>query len=451
MADNSVAGPVSDLEFSRAMGPLSPDRQVAVAVSGGADSMALLHLTRRWLMGLEAAGPPADLTAMTVDHGLRAASAAEAQQVAVWCQALGVSHQILHWRGSKPQSDIQAAARQARYTLLTQACRQINIRCLLLGHQFEDQAENFLLRLGRGSGVDGLAAMAPVREWNGVRLLRPLLGFSGQRLRATLEAFAQPWLEDPSNRDPRFARVRARAALAGLADAGISPERLVATAQRMRRVRAALEQATAQLVQDAVQWDQAGFASLCLDALFAAPEEIGLRALARVLMGVGGQEYPPRLQQLERLFAWLRQRPVRGGRTLSGCGILPRRKKILVVRELAALGPDISLSPGEEGIWDKRFEVRLSETVRSASGMAPCTVRGLGSAGLRQLRRVMPANAPIRLVCQGLPGLWKEEKLLAAPHLGFLDPVFAADATFEVKFSPGNALQPDQDFGEGKA
>lgn len=119
MADILNAAPVSELEFAGALQALSPQTPIAVAVSGGADSMALLHLTCRWL---DANSQRDSLLALTVDHGLRDASAGEARQVAGWCQALGVSHQILHWRGDKPHSDIQAAARQARYALLTEAC-----------------------------------------------------------------------------------------------------------------------------------------------------------------------------------------------------------------------------------------------------------------------------------------------------------------------------------------
>ncbi len=446
MADISNTAPVSDLEFSGALLALLPETPIAVAVSGGADSMALLRLTRDWL---KTNSSQVNLLALTVDHGLRDASEAEAQQVAGWCQSLGVSHQILYWRGAKPQSDIQAAARQARYALLTEACRQEGINCLLLGHQFEDQAETFLMRLGRGSGVDGLAAMESVRELNGVRLLRPLLGFSRQRLRTTLGAIGQKWIEDPSNNDQRFARVRVRGVLEDLGHAGISPSRLVATAQRMRRVRTALEHATAQLMREAVQWEKAGFAILHLAPLLAAPEEISLRLLVKLLMAVGGQEYPPRLVRLERLYGWLQQEPKTGGRTLAGCSILAQGGAILVARELAAVGPEIALSPGAYSIWDKRFQVRLGES-GDPRGMTWCTVRQVGNEGLLQLRGALPKKLPPRIICQTIPGFWRGQKLMAAPHLGFLDPACKMmEVAFDAQFSPGNMLLPDNMTGQG--
>ncbi|MEQ1890796.1 MAG: tRNA lysidine(34) synthetase TilS [Alphaproteobacteria bacterium] len=439
MADTSNAAPVRDLEFAGEMAALCPETPIAVAVSGGADSMALLLLTSTWM---KAGAQQSGLCALTVDHGLRDGSAAEAQQVADWCQSIGVTHRILHWHGAKPSSDIQAQARRARYSLMSDYCRQHGVRSLLLGHQYEDQAETFLLRLGRGSGVDGLAAMAPSLEWNGVRFLRPLLAYSRQRLQATLLALGQPWIEDPSNQNPRFARVRARGVLTVLEDAGISAARIVGTAHRMRRVRAALEQATAQLMKEAVQWDQAGFAELRLAALFIAPEEIGLRALARILTIVGGQEYPPRLLRLERLFAWLRQNPFTGGRTLSGCRIIPRKDRILIVREPAAIGPEITLSAGEAAVWDNRFFVRLIQyaSVRESKVF---TVQPVGVYGLSQMRGARPGNLPPRIVSQSVPGLWRGGKLLAAPLLGFTDPASVAAAAFEVRFSPRHALLPD--------
>lgn len=438
MADMRHAAPVNDQEFADALNMLSPRLPAAIGVSGGADSMALLHLAYRWLFNQ---GRSPELLALTVDHGLRDASAMEAQLIAGWCRSLGVAHEILRWEGDKPVSDIQAAARRARYSLMTEACRQNGINSLLLGHNLEDQAETFLLRLGRGSGVDGLSAMAAEHEWNGVRLLRPLLGFSRLRLRETLKAQQLPWIEDPSNHDPRFARVRVRERLADFAAAGISPVRLAETAGRMRRVRLALESATSRLMRDAVQWDPSGYASLSLPPLMAAPEEIGLRTLSRVLMGVGGVEYPPRLARLERLFAWLKQNPGTGGRTLSGCRILLRRHRMLVVRELSAIGPEIKLLPGETRQWDNRFQVGLGAP---GAALAACTVREVGAAGLSQLSEFPQKNLPPRIICQSVPGFWHGGRLLAAPCLGYRDPACpAGDAAFMTRFAPAHMELPE--------
>lgn len=175
----AAAEPVGGPEFARAMaalGPFESAPRLALAVSGGSDSMALALLASAWA---EAKGGEA--TALIVDHGLRRGSAAEAGRVRAWLRARGIGCRILRWRGAKPAANLQAAARAARYALLTGWCRKAGILHLLLAHQQDDQAETLLLRLGRGSGLDGLAAMAPLASGADLRLLRPLLDFPRAR------------------------------------------------------------------------------------------------------------------------------------------------------------------------------------------------------------------------------------------------------------------------------
>ncbi|WP_119423020.1 tRNA lysidine(34) synthetase TilS, partial [Desertibaculum subflavum] len=211
-----------------ALGAFPGHPDLAVAVSGGADSLALVLLAQGWT-----AAQGGRLLALTVDHGLRPEAAREALQVKRWLAARGVAHRTLRWRGPKPKANLAAAAREARYALLFAACRRARFRALAVAHHREDQAETFLLRLGRGSGVDGLAAMAPVSERDGIALLRPLLDMPRDRLRAALAAAGQDWIEDPGNADPARARTAVRALLPALAAAGLPPVRIAATAARM--------------------------------------------------------------------------------------------------------------------------------------------------------------------------------------------------------------------------
>jgi tRNA(Ile)-lysidine synthase len=404
-----------------ALGAVPP---LALAVSGGADSMALLRLTSRWLEAIGA--PRAALRVLTVDHGLRAEAAAEAAQVAAWTRTLGHPHHILCWgKGAAAivQANVQEKARAARYSLLLGWCRAQGVRMLLLGHHRDDQAETFLLRLARGSGVDGLTAMPERARRAGVVILRPLLDWPKARLEATLRACGQDWIEEPSNGDPRFARVRLRRLMPALAAEGLSPERLAATARRMARARAALEQATAALLAQAARFEEAGYWRLDRGPLVAAPEEIGLRALSHVLRHVGGQSHPLRLARLEALHAWLRSGVESGGRTLAGCRILPAgRDLVLVVREPSAIGPPFSLAPGAAALWDGRFEVGLP-----ADAPQPAVVTALGATGRRRLRgqvteaawRAVPAPAR-----PALPALWAGDEVVAVPHLGAARPLW---------------------------
>ncbi len=185
----------------QAFAPFESQPVIAVAVSGGPDSLALLLLVDRWARDQGGAA-----LALTVDHGLRPDSAAEAAQVGAWAKARGIAHAVLPWTGDKPQTGIQAAARQARYRLLTEACAARGILHLAIAHHADDQAETVLFRRERGSGPAGLAGMTAARSLGAVRMIRPLLGWPKSALTQTCRHFGQDFVEDPSNRSDRFAR-----------------------------------------------------------------------------------------------------------------------------------------------------------------------------------------------------------------------------------------------------
>ena len=413
---------MASAEFDRLMarlGPFETCPQLAVAVSGGPDSLALTLLADAWAKARDGA-----VIGITVDHGLRPESAAESHAVARWLKARGIRHHILRWRGEKPQANLQAAARAARYGLLESWCRRASVLHLLLGHQREDQAETFLIRIARGSGVDGLAAMAPVVETACVRLLRPLLSVPRARLRATLEAAGQGWIEDASNQDPRHARARLRALLPTLACEGLAVPRLAATADRIGRARHALEAWTARLLVEAVTVDSAGYALLTRGPLATAPAEVGLRALARVIQCVGDGAYAPRLERLERLYRELVDEGLPRARTLGGCRVLrlgPRQAEcILVCREPGATAGEVPAEPAGAAEWDGRFVLAFAPRFPQARG--PVRLRALGSRGWAELiqrapdLRASPIPGPVR---PSLPALYDLEGVLAVPHLSY--------------------------------
>ncbi|HYM04003.1 MAG TPA: tRNA lysidine(34) synthetase TilS [Stellaceae bacterium] len=383
--------------------PFEPQPRVAVAVSGGADSMALTLLAERWV---RARG--GTLTALTVDHRLRRDSAGEARQVGVWLGARGIGQCILPWEGPRPTRGVAAAARAARYGLLEAWCGEHGVLHLLVAHQREDQAETLLLRLARGSGMDGLAGMAAVVEHADCRILRPLLGQPRARLVAVLRSAGQDWIEDPTNRDPAFARARLRLELPLLAEQGLTIGRLTETARRLARSRAALESVTAALLARAVEMHPAGFAWLNAAALGDAPEEVGLRALSAVITTMGGASYPPRFERLERLYRDLAAGLTRG-RTLGGCQILPRRGTVLICREPSALSPNVPAPPGRSASWDGRF--RLELPIEAPSGL---TLGGLGSAQTAPMPADIPAAAR-----PGMPALRLGKIVVAVPLVGW--------------------------------
>jgi tRNA(Ile)-lysidine synthase len=390
-------------------------------VSGGPDSLCLCLLAVGW-----AAAQGGAVSALTVDHGLRPEAAEEARQVAAWLGARQIDHHVLRWVGAKPATGIQAAAREARYRLLGDWCRAVGILHLLLGHHLDDQAETVALREARRSHAEGLAGMAAVREIAGLRLLRPFLTVPKARLLATLDALGQPWLEDPSNLAPSFARGRLRRS------AGLDAPRLARRASEQAKQRAENDERAAIWLARHARVDPAGFVLLAGEALGAAPAETRRRAVQQIVMTIGGHRYPPRQERLERLLEQLRAGLV-SGRTLAGCRILPWRGALLICREAQAIEDEMLLTPDVPLRWDGRFRLELNGRV------ATLTVRALGRAGTRALGvglvRALPA--PVR---PSLPSLWDHQQLVAVPHLRLVLPELERRAAISVRFNPPSPL-----------
>lgn len=281
-----------------------------------------MHLFAHWCEEMRGAAA----TVLIVDHALRDSSKEEAAKVETWARAQGFDAHILSWQGRKPVSGIEGKARQARYALLGEWCAAHDVRSLLVAHTLDDQAETFLLRLGRGSGVDGLSAMKPraafpVAGVENVEVLRPLLEIGRAELRAYLTARGTPWFEDPMNVDSRFARARLRKALPALEAAGIPARRIAEATRHLARAREALEAETKAFLATHARLENRDFALLDASALGRTNRETGLRALAALLLTVSGKAYRPRFERLEPLFDSIIAGTFTGARTLSGCRI----------------------------------------------------------------------------------------------------------------------------------
>ncbi len=420
-----------------AFGPFEPVPHLGVAVSGGADSMALCLLAETW-----ARDCGGQVTALTVDHGLRPESSGEARRVGGWLAARGTEHRVLRWRGRKPSSGLQAAAREARYRLLTSWCREAGALHLLLAHHMEDQAETFMLRLEMGSGFEGLSAMSAVVETAGVRLLRPLLGVPRRRLRATLEENSQPWIEDPSNRDRRFARTRVRNSLELFSGAGLGAAQVATTAAQLGWERTALEEATAVLLARCCAVYPAGYAYLDGKVLMAAPVAVSMRALARVLMCIGGRAYAPRTERLERLYGRLARERLRRAATLCGCRLLGAAGGILVCREGRGAPAPVAAVAGGRVEWDGRFVVEFSAAKQE---MGKVYLTCLGRDGWAEIVAERPllreSNIP-SAVRTSLPALRHGTGVCAVPHLDYTRPSDAEPPLHIVRicFQPRNTL-----------
>jgi tRNA(Ile)-lysidine synthase len=405
--------PLSLREFSASLASLAQFERspfLAVAVSGGPDSLALAILADRWVR--ERGG---EVRALTVDHRLRPESGEEIRRLGAWLSARGIRHDVLVWAGDKPRTGIQNAARVARYRLLGDWCRANGCLNLLTGHHRDDQIETHLIRRRARSGPDGLAGMAAVRELSDCRLLRPLLAVPRDRLVAFLEAERQPFISDPSNFDPRFERSRLRGSAcvpAAEAHCSVLPEEIRA----LGCARVIREQALNALFTRYAALHPAGFAVLDRALFREMPCDVAHRLLSALTTAVAGAAYPPRRDRIARLCLAL-SAAERRGYTLGGCRFIFWRDRILATRELAKAPPPLRLSPGERVIWDRRFEI-----LTPRAGGSRFTIGYLGLPSAPRFDRESPTLRQIslpRLLFSILPSVWDEKGIAAVPHISY--------------------------------
>jgi tRNA(Ile)-lysidine synthase len=373
-----------------------PDR-LGIAISGGGDSMALLHLCSRWSLQTGH-----EIAAVTVDHGLRPESRAEARGVAQFCETLQIKHDILIWSGAG-EGNIPAAARDARYALMADWAQANGVGVIALGHTSDDGAENFVMRLGRAAGLDGLAAMQDKFTRNGVRWLRPLTHHSRACLRDYLRRHDIGWVDDPSNDDPRYTRTKARAALRALEPLGIGADSIAHSANALRQSREALAHYT-RIEAAAHLREEAGDIVIPQRISPAIPADIERRLFVAAVHWVGSNPYPPRKSGAGALAEALMHRP---RLTVAGCLVIRHKGIFRITREYNSVknycGPT-------DAVWDNRW--------RLTGPHAPdLEVRALGE-GLRSLPEWRETGLP-RPTLMASPAVWRGETLVAAPLAGY--------------------------------
>ena len=425
---------ISPHEFDGLMaclGPFEKHPDIAIACSGGPDSMALALLGNTW-----AASKGGSVTALIVDHGLRRGSAEEAQLVLQRLNVCGVQAVVLERGGGSILNDIQAKARDARYGLMTKWCADHGVLHLLFGHHCMDQVETLLLRMERGSGVYGLSGMAGIREAASIRILRPLLSLPKARLRATVNDFGVDVVNDPSNDNSKFDRVRIRRSLTE-SKSGPSIAKLYAMTARMGTSRAALEDAVADVLARTCEIFPEGYCLLDWDTLVMSPLDIRHRALARIMACIGGNSYTPRYKNLRNLDNILATESLGGGRTLAGCRILRWKSKLLICREPSAIQNAVKANGTVS--WDGRYRIKVSG---APDGVVICklgTVRLATSGGLLEKALIQKIPAAVR---PSLPTLWRGEQLLTPHFTGSKDIEIenSSDYRVQITFAPRNPL-----------
>ncbi len=370
-----------------------PDR-LGVAVSGGSDSLALLHILNEW--------GHADLNVVTVNHGLRPDAASEALHVAQLCGRLDVPHRIIEWTGWDGKGNLQDQARRSRYSIVAEWARGLNLDGVALGHTMDDEAETMLMRLARGAGVDGLSGMAGRFRRDGMDFLRPVLSHRRDELRAFLKARRLRWVDDPSNEDEAFERVRVRKALSVLAPLGVTTEQLCTVAAHLREARDALSWVAANWVSKSAKV-VAGDLVFDRPALSGLPPELCRRLVTQGVRWIASSDYPPRRQAVDAALRVMRDG---GNTTLHGCRLMVSDMTVRITREYDAVkeraGPTDALWDGRwtlEGLHEPELEVRaLGEAVKDCPDWR--------------------ATGIPRISLLASPAIWRETALVAAPLAG---------------------------------
>ncbi len=391
-----LAEPALSIQPQQLFSKLAGESHVALAVSGGSDSVAMMRLVHEWAGEFS---PATKLTVLTVDHGLRPEAAAEAARVATWCAELSIHHETLHWTGEKPLTGIQAKARAARYDLMTAWCAANDMRVLLTAHTRNDQAETVLMRQQRTDTAESLAGIWETTVWKGIEIFRPLLGVKRSELRDYLRQIGQTWIDDPSNLDVKYERVRVRGELGQ--DDGRMRE-LADIASAAGRQSRGLADAAREWNLQHLDSHPEGFGIVPRREIAKLDADVQQRALQQLihLYGSGNRVDPHELSALSR---WIAGTSL-SRRTLGGAVLAARKNAIVIGREAGRISTVPSLVPETgEMVWDDRF------LVKAQSGSQVVRLADLKN----MLRR---ADLP-NFVQQALPAILTGENRVSVPHL----------------------------------
>lgn len=374
---------------------------LAVAVSGGADSLALLFLAHEL-----AQQQGSYVIALTINHNLRTEAKKEAFCIGQWTHAKGIQHIIIEWTADKPQTRLQERARNARYALLTEWCQQNNISTLLLGHHAQDQEETFWMRLSSGSGLDGLVGMKKCTVKNGIICLRPFLHLPKERLKATLIAQRQEWIEDPSNQNLRFFRGRFRHFIQ---EEGLSSFRLLQIMEKLQRDAEFIQDSLHKAIKTTIKAHEGGYLTIKKEFFVELHPAISQRLLSFLIQWFSHTDYSPRSIQVIGI-----QDKIKKGSSFTAGGIYWAfsHEEIFLFREPRATEQERCVSTiKEKTLWDQRFWIDplLTEYVPKEMIMGP-----LGS--IPSLKKEIHSLIPTR-AWPTLPALWEKGKVVVVPHL----------------------------------
>ena len=393
--------------------PLIGKEKFAIAVSGGSDSLALSILAK--LYSLE---QNSDFATLIIDHGLRKESAYEARQTYKVLKKNNIKAEILTYRGTKFTSNIQKKARDLRYDLFQKYCKKNKIRFLILAHHQDDLIENFYIRLIRGSGIKGLTSLQNISELNkNFYLLRPLLNFKKEELLNLTKKIFSTWIEDPSNLNDKFLRVRIRKMQSKLQKEGFDPKRVLKTIENLNIAKNSLDFYVLKSEKKYLSFYKEGYTTLKSTIFKNEAPEVIFRIIIKAIHFVSGEYYPPRSDSLKILMKKFSSKKFKSS-TLGGCLIEKNSNRISFFREDRNLTSETLEKIKQTKNWDDRFLV-----YKNFDNQQKFIVKKLGNIGIDYLRKNKFSSSLDKIPFHAkktLPSFWNHKgELLFVPFINF--------------------------------
>ena len=357
---------------------------------------------------------------LVVDHGLRAESKQEAKFVKNEAKKIGFPTRILKWKGSKPNKRIQEEARNKRYSLLTNFCRENNINNLYLAHHLDDQIETFLFRMFRGSGLQGLTSFSSSYERNGLTLIRPLIDTPKSELISYARRKKINWVEDPSNENQKYDRVKLRKVLPLIYKEGFDKKVFLKSVKKLRLANQALDQITKEFVLQYVIINKNISVFINQELFLTAPEDVQLRVLQNTIRIFSGERYySPNYLKILNLMNWARNDNNISAKTLGGTIFRKRKGGLILYKEVKKLNDikPIKLSKSKYKAWDNRFLIKINKSVKGE-------ISYLGNEGVKILKskKILGKkgfNGIPLTALYSIPAMWDGKRLISAPFFDY--------------------------------
>ena len=391
---------ILDSDFENILFHLGVKKEFCIAASGGPDSLSLILLANKFVKKNNY-----KMSVLTVDHQLRKESSEEAIWLNKILKRKKIKHYILKWNGKKPKSNVMEAARLKRYELMTDRCLKLNIKYLLTAHHLDDQIENFFMRLVRGSGLKGLSSMSKSVKMNGIKVIRPLLEYQKKSLIKVLANNSQKYVQDPSNDNPNYDRIRYRKLIGGLIDEGLNKNRLNKLILNLNQVNDAINYSTINSIYKAISQNKYGNIIVDRNIFFKLPKELQFRVLLFVLNNNESKKKRIKSESILMLIDVLKSRDFKR-HTLNKNLFINKKHNILVVKEVGRI-------KSKESIKKKNFVWRNVYKINIKTQLTNDLKIGFADDSFDKKNHFKED----KVLINSMPAIWKKDKIISIPFL----------------------------------